>query len=201
MKLKAAILFFILATSVVLPQSDTSIVWLGRIDSTIVTDVRYATNNNFTGQVLYSTDKVYLRKVVAERLSEINKYFRKKYNLRIKIFDGYRPLSVQKKMWKIVPDSRYVANPAKGSRHNRGAAVDITLIDSTGIELNMGTDFDNFTIKAHPNYKLLPDNIKANRNLLRTVMIQFGFSPITTEWWHFDFNGWENFSILDKQIK
>ena len=201
MKLKAAILFFILATSVVLPQSDTSIVSLGRIDSTIVTDVRYATNNNFTGQVLYPTNKVYLRKVVAERLSKINQYFKKKYNLRLKIYDGYRPLSVQKKMWKIVPDDRYVANPAKGSRHNRGAAVDLTLIDSSGTELNMGTDFDNFTIKAHPNYKLLPDSIKANRNLLRTVMMQFGFNPITTEWWHFDFNGWKKFSILDKQIK
>ncbi|GBD89380.1 D-alanyl-D-alanine dipeptidase [bacterium BMS3Abin04] len=201
MNLKEILLFFILITSVVFPQNDTSIVWLGNIDSTIVTDVRYATTNNFTGKVLYSTDKVYLRKVVAERLSEVNKYFKKKYNLRIKIFDGYRPLSVQKKMWEIVPDSRYVANPVKGSRHNRGAAVDITLIDNTGTELNMGTGFDNFTIIAHHNYKLLPDSIKANRNLLRTVMIQFGFSPITTEWWHFDFNGWRKFSILDKQIK
>lgn len=201
MNLREISLFFILFTSVVFPQNDTSIVWLGSIDSTIVTDVRYAATNNFTGEVLYPTDKVYLRKVVAERLSEINKYFKKKYNLRIKIFDGYRPLSVQKKMWEIVPDSRYVANPAKGSRHNRGAAVDITLIDSTGTELNMGTDFDNFTVKAHPGYKLLPDNVKTNRNLLRSVMIQFGFKPITTEWWHFDFNGWRKFSILNKQIK
>jgi len=201
MNLREILLFFILITSIVLPQSDTSIVWLGSIDSTIVTDVRYATVNNFTGKVLYPTGKVYLRKVVAEKLSEINKYLKKKYNLRIKIFDGYRPLSVQKKMWKIIPDNRYVADPAKGSRHNRGAAVDITLIDSTGTELNMGTDFDNFTVKAHPGYKLLPDSVKANRNLLRSVMIQFGFKPITTEWWHFDFNGWRKFSILDKQIK
>ncbi len=182
-------------------QTDTSIVWLGTIDSTIITDVRYATTNNFTGKILYPTDKVYLRKIVAEKLSEAHRYLMKNYNLRIKIFDGYRPLSVQKIMWKIMPDERYVANPAKGSRHNRGAAVDITLIDSLGNELDMGTEYDNFTVKAHPDYKRLPEKVLRNRKLLRDVMIKFGFRPITSEWWHFDFKGWKNFSILDEPIK
>jgi len=198
--LKTLILSFFFH-GIISAQTDTSIVWLGTIDSTIITDVRYATTNNFTGKILYPTDKVYLRKIVAEKLSEAHRYLMKNYNLRIKIFDGYRPLSVQKIMWKIMPDERYVANPAKGSRHNRGAAVDITLIDSLGNELDMGTEYDNFTVKAHPDYKRLPEKVLRNRKLLRDVMIKFGFRPITSEWWHFDFKGWKNFSILDEPIK
>ncbi len=178
-------------------QSDTLIVPLASIDSTIVTDVRYATTNNFTGQVLYSTDKVYIRKIVGKALAEVQSYLLKNFNLRIKIFDGYRPLSVQKKMWKIMPDNRYVADPAKGSRHNRGAAVDLTLIDSIGVQLEMGTEYENFTEKAHYNYQRLPNNIKANRKLLRDTMMKFGFTPITSEWWHFDFKGWKKFSIIE----
>ena len=181
-------------------QSDTLIVSLSSIDSTIETDVRYATTNNFTGQVLYPTDKVHLRKVVGEALSQAHKYLFTNYNLRIKVFDGYRPLSVQKLMWKIMPDDRYVANPATGSRHNRGAAVDLTLIDSTGTELDMGTEYDNFTEKAHYDYQNLSEEVKSNRKLLRETMVKFGFHPIKTEWWHFDFEGWKNFSILDFQI-
>ncbi|MEN8191337.1 MAG: M15 family metallopeptidase [Bacteroidota bacterium] len=181
-------------------QSDTLIVHLFSIDSTIVTDVRYATTNNFTGQVLYPTDKVYIRKIVGEALSKIQGYLLQNFNLRIKIFDGYRPLSVQKKMWEILPDDRYVADPAKGSRHNRGAAVDLTLIDSTGTELDMGTEYDNFTEAAHFDYSELSEDIKANRKLLRNTMMKFNFQPIETEWWHFDYNGWESLSILDFQI-
>jgi D-alanyl-D-alanine dipeptidase len=181
-------------------QSDTSIVPLALIDSTIVQDVRYATTNNFTGKVLYPTSKVYLRKAAAEKLSSANKFLKEKYNYRIKIFDGYRPLSVQKKLWEMVPDERYVADPAKGSRHNRGAAVDITIIDSTGNELEMGTGYDDFTEKAHPFYQNISSAAKHNRNLLREIMISFGFEPFETEWWHFDFKGWENFSIQDFQI-
>ena len=181
-------------------QSDTSIVPLSSIDSTIVTDVKYATANNFTGQVLYPTDKVYIRKIVGEALAKVQAYLLENYNLQIKVFDGYRPLSVQKKMWKIMPDDRYVANPAKGSRHNRGAAVDLTLIDSTGSELEMGTEYDNFTKKAHYDYPNLSEEVKSNRKILLDAMVKFGFSPIESEWWHFDFNGWKKFSILDYQI-
>ena len=181
-------------------QSDTSIVPLSSIDSTIVTDVKYATTNNFTGQILYPTDKVYIRKIVGEALAKVQAYLLENYNLQIKVFDGYRPLSVQKKMWKILPDNRYVANPAKGSRHNRGAAVDLTLIDSTGSELEMGTEYDNFTEKAHYDYPDLSEEVKSNRKILLDAMVKFGFSPIESEWWHFDFNGWKNFSILYYQI-
>ncbi len=182
-------------------QSDTAIVFLGSIDSTIVTDVKYATKDNFTGKILYPTANVYARKIVAENLSKVNSYLLKNYNLRIKIFDCYRPLSVQKKMWAIMPNEDYVANPAKGSRHNRGAAVDVTLIDSLGNELDMGTGFDDFTKKANRNYPDLPEYVVKNRKILDDAMIKFGFEPIRTEWWHFDFHGWSRFSVLDVEIK
>ncbi len=181
-------------------QHDTSIVFIWNIDSTIVMDVRYATENNFTGKVLYPTDKVYIRNIAGKALAEANKYLKENYNLRIKIFDGFRPISVQRIMWEIMPDDRYVADPSKGSRHNRGAAVDVTLIDNSGTELDMGTGYDNFTEVAHFNYSDLSDEVKSNRLLLRETMIKFGFVPIETEWWHFDFGGWEKFNIIDFEM-
>ena len=199
--MKLFLIIYLLAVLAVSAQVDTAIVYLGSIDSTVVMDVKYATTDNFVGKVLYSTNKVYLRKAVAEKLSEANSYLKENYNLSIKIFDGYRPLSVQKQMWEIYPDDRYVANPIKGSRHNRGAAVDITLIDSDGNELEMGTPYDDFTNKAHYAYQNLPKQVLENRKLLREVMDKFGFDPITSEWWHFDFRGWTKFPILDFQIK
>jgi D-alanyl-D-alanine dipeptidase len=123
------------------------------------------------------------------------------HNFRIKVFDAYRPLSVQKQMWEILPDDRYVANPATGSRHNRGAAVDLTIVDSEGNEIDMGTEYDNFTEVAHPDYKNLPKEVLENRELLQKTMMKYGFKPITTEWWHFDFEGWKNYSILDFEIE
>lgn len=171
------------------------------LDSTILLDVRYATENNFTGQKLYETNKVFLIKKVAESLVKAHKYLKEKYNLRLKIYDGYRPLSVQKKMWKIMPDEKYVANPAKGSRHNRGCAVDLTLVDSLGNELDMGTPYDDFTEKAHIDYVNLPDKILRNRKILQEAMTKFGFKPMRTEWWHFDYKDWEKYPILDVEIK
>ncbi|MCX7875025.1 MAG: M15 family metallopeptidase [Melioribacteraceae bacterium] len=189
------ILFF---CTIIYSQNDSLIVSLQSIDSTIIQDVRYATKNNFTGKVLYSSPIVFLRKVVADSLSKANKYFKEKYNYRIKIFDGFRPLHIQKIMWNIIPDERYVANPLKGSRHNRGAAVDITLVDSNGNELDFGTDYDDFTEKASPNYLKFSNKILENRKLLKEVMLKFGFTQLDSEWWHFDFKDWKNFSIPDE---
>ena len=195
-------LYFILFLSLVtFAQSDTSLVLLKNIDSTFVTDVRYATTNNFTGKILYKSNKVFLRKVVADSLKKTNDYFKKHYNCAIKIFDGYRPLSVQKYMWQILPDNRYVADPSKGSRHNRGAAVDITLIDSLGNQLDMGTKFDDFTVKAHIDHKNLTEEALCNRKILFNGMKKFGFTPISSEWWHFDFKSWKKFSILNILIE
>lgn len=193
-------LFLLLLSSLVFAQEDTVIVSLKSIDSTIVQDVRYATANNFTKQVLYPTAKVFLRKIAAEHLAQANEFLKKHHNVSIKIFDGFRPLFVQKIMWQILPDDRYVADPAKGSRHNRGAAVDITLIDAEGNELDMGTPYDDFTERASFASKDVSENAYINRKLLRETMIQFGFLPLETEWWHFDFKDWKQFGILDTGI-
>lgn len=189
-----------LLNSISFAQSDTSIVFIGDIDSTIATDVRYATENNFTGKKLYPTAKVFLRKVAADSLKKANEYLSKNFRYRLKIFDGYRPLSVQKFMWSVYPDDNYVANPKFGSRHNRGAAVDLTIIDENGNELDMGTEYDNFTEKAHSDYANLSDEILNNRKLLSDTMMKFGFLPLKTEWWHYDFKDWKNFSLLDIPI-
>jgi D-alanyl-D-alanine dipeptidase len=198
--LKKIVYYLTLISSLSFAQHDSSIVFLGDIDSTIVTEVRYATTNNFTGKVLYPTDKVYIRKIVGEALSGAHNYLLENYNLRIKIFDAFRPLSVQKQMWAIYPDPNYVADPSKGSRHNRGAAVDITIIDSSGAEINMGTEYDNFTEKAHYDYEDLPEPVKDNRKLLHDIMVKFGFIPLETEWWHFDYKDWRNYSIIDYKL-
>jgi len=197
MKTLFFLLFAFLLTGILNAQSDSDFVILQDVDSLIVPDVRYATVNNFTHQVLYPNSVIYLRKVVADSLSRANAFLMKHFHLRIKIFDGFRPLKIQKKMWKLLPDERYVANPSKGSRHNRGAAVDITLIDIFGRELQMGTDFDDFTVKAHYDYPELNIETKLNRKLLRETMQRFGFNPLSTEWWHFDFKNWQKFSILN----
>jgi len=194
-----ALSFLFLVDSLYAQRS--KLVNIQELDSTILIDVRYATKNNFTGQKLYETDKVYLIKEAAQDLVKANKYLKEKYNLRLKIYDGYRPLSVQKKMWAIMPDDRYVANPAKGSRHNRGCAVDLTLVDSLGNELDMGTHYDDFTEKSHIDYKNLPPEVLRNRRILQEAMTKFNFTPMRTEWWHFDYKGWEKYPILDIPIK
>lgn len=187
--------------SVEFQSNDTTLVLLSEVDSSILLDVKYATTDNFTGQILYPVAKVYLRNIVAQRLAAVQQYLSQR-GYSLKVFDGYRPLSVQKKMWAVVPDERYVADPRKGSRHNRGAAVDVTLVHrADGSELDMGTPYDDFTDKAHTDYHSLPDQVLKNRALLADVMQQFGFLPFKTEWWHFDFKGWEQFPILDIPIE
>lgn len=193
--IKKIFLILFIALSFSNAQNDSAIVSLKSIDSTIIQDIHYATTNNFTGKVLYPSAIIFLRKVVADSLSKANKYFIDNYNYKIKIYDGFRPLHIQKLMWQIMPDERYVANPAKGSRHNRGAAVDITLVDANGNELDFGTPFDDFTEKASPNYLDFPKNILENRKLLKDVMSKFGFIQLDSEWWHFDFKDWKKFSI------
>lgn len=109
------------------------------------------------------------------------------------IMNGYRPLSVQQIMWDEIQDERYVSNPAKNKGcHTRGTAVDLTLVDSHGNELEMPTEFDDFTEKAHSNYPVISETIFKNRALLAEIMRKHHFQPTTTEWWHFDFEGWHN---------
>jgi D-alanyl-D-alanine dipeptidase len=159
-------------------------------------DIRYATTNNFTGQRLYPVAKCYLRREPAENLKLVQEELRG-MGYALKIFDGYRPLSVQKKMWAIYPHEGFVANPAKGSRHNRGAAVDLTLIKLDGTAVEMPTPFDDFTEKAHRGYQNLPAEAIKNRDLLESVMQRHKFRGLDTEWWHFDFRNARQYEILD----
>ena len=159
-------------------------------------DLRYATADNFTHQVLYPRAKCFLRKAVADRLDRVQVEL-EQIGRGLKVFDCYRPLSVQKKMWELVPDERYVADPAKGSRHNRGAAVDLTLVTADGSEVAMPTPFDDFSERAHRNFVGLPAAVIQNRWLLEQAMTRGGFVGLPTEWWHFDARGWESYDVLD----
>jgi D-alanyl-D-alanine dipeptidase len=183
----------------VAPQSPSDIVDLRSVDSTFVLDIRYATSNNFTKQVLYPIARAKLRRAAAESLAAVQREL-KPLGLRLKIYDGYRPLSIQWKLWHVVPNPDYVADPRKGSRHNRGAAVDLTIIDSLGRELEMPTPYDDFTEKAWQGYDSLPVNVIRNREFLKQIMSRHGFIPLKSEWWHFDFQGWERYDIMDEPL-
>ncbi|GEO08522.1 hypothetical protein SAE01_10180 [Segetibacter aerophilus] len=166
--------------------------------SQLVIDLKYATKNNFTGRVLYTEATAYARLPVAILLKKINEQLNKA-GLGLKVYDAYRPYQVTKKMWKVVHDERYTANPTKGSGHNRGAAVDVTLVKiSTGEELAMPTAFDDFSEKAHHGYNNLSKEVLDNRALLKTTMEKFGFVSLSTEWWHYSLpNAADRFELLD----
>jgi len=155
------------------------------IDNTIVQDLRYATSNNFTKTKIYSADVCVLRFGSAIKLKNANSYL-KKLGFRIKVYDAYRPKSAQVKLWSLVPDERYVANPNKGgSDHSKGCAVDVTLVDKNNKELKMPTGFDDFTGKAGRASKGWTLEEIENVNLLTAAMKKSGFIPINSEWWHF----------------
>ncbi len=150
-------------------------------------EIRYATPNNFIGETLYDCAKCLLRPEVAEALLKANQYFCEK-GFRIKIYDCYRPLDVQKKMWAKVPRPTYVGNPyGNGSVHNKGAAVDLTLETLEGCYVEMGSDYDHFGRAAHIDNYNFSKEILTNRKLLFDGMRKFGFNTIRTEWWHFSF--------------
>lgn len=169
---------------------------IARLDPTIVLDIRYATKNNFTGKAVYPVARCLLRDDIAERLIRVHHALRAK-GLGLRIYDCYRPLSVQKKFWAILPDERYVADPSKGSRHNRGAAVDVGLVDAAGNALAMPSEYDDFSEKAHRAYSAAPEAALKNRVILEEAMKHEGFIPFPTEWWHFDGPGWEAYPVSD----
>lgn len=173
-----------------------NLVDLLELDPTFVLDIRYATPRNFTGEILYPVARCLLRPDVAERLVRVHERLAHE-GLRLRIFDCYRPLSIQRRLWALVPDERYVADPAKGSRHNRGAAVDLTLADSSGAALPMPTEYDDFTPQAHRDYGGGDPLRLANRERLERAMAAEGFEGLPTEWWHFDAAGWKDHAILD----
>lgn len=153
-----------------------------------VFDMKYATVDNFLKEKVYPCDECFLRVKTVKALLKANKSFLTK-GFRIKLYDCYRPRAIQKKMWKIVPDANFVANPKKGSIHNRGGAVDISLVDSLGVEVNMGTKFDFFGEEASHKYQNLSEEILANRKFLKEIMLQHNFKSFDSEWWHYNLNG------------
>ncbi|MBE2279914.1 MAG: M15 family metallopeptidase [Ignavibacteriaceae bacterium] len=160
-------------------------------------DVKYATDDNVTGAVLYNTPGIFLRLPAAIALTQVQEELLKS-GLELKIYDAYRPYAITKKIWEFVLDENYAASPQTGSRHNRGCAVDLTIIvSSTGEELNMPTLFDDFSEMAHHGYNRLPVETRVNRSLLKNVMERFGFVALKTEWWHYDFKDWRDFPLMD----
>lgn len=169
----------------------------------IIYDLRYAGINNFMRRLMYpqNTTTTFMRLPAATALLKVQQELNHK-GLGLKIFDAYRPYSVTVKFWELVKDERYVANPSKGSGHNRGIAVDLTIVNlKTGMELNMGTGFDNFTDTAHHTFTQLSGEILENRKLLKSTLVKYGFRAYTEEWWHYSLPDAAKFEILDIDFK
>ena len=186
------LLVFLSATALLHAQqdtviSDTTFVNLKDYSTDFVYDMKYATEDNFLKAKVYDCAECFLRLKTVKALVKANKKFIRK-GYRIQLFDCYRPLDIQKRMWQIVSNPEYVADPAKGSIHNRGGAVDITLVDSNGIALDMGTPFDFFGPEAGHYFENLSDEVKQNRILLKRIMQKSGFIPFNSEWWHYNLN-------------
>lgn len=163
----------------------------------IALQIGYATTHNFTSKKIYTMARAYARKPVAEALKKIQADL-KKQGLELKIFDGYRPYSATVMFYETYHDTTYVASPYKGSRHNRGCALDLTLIDSkTGKELQMPTEWDSFKKEAWPTTPVADPVIRKNRKTLIDAMEKHGFKVNASEWWHFDFVGWQKYAVMD----
>ncbi len=163
-------------------------------------ELKYATEDNFTGRRLYPVEVCLLRKETAKKLAAANAEFMAD-GYRLKIWDAYRPLSVQEALWEEKPDPVYVADPETGSNHNRGAAVDVTLVDEEGRELEMPTGFDVFTAEASRSYPDIPREARDNMEYLTEVMINNGFTPIESEWWHFNDADVAEYAIIDLDLE
>jgi zinc D-Ala-D-Ala dipeptidase len=163
----------------------------------IVLDIRYATKNNFMQQVMYKQAKAFARKPVVAQLKKIQAILNKQ-GYGLKIFDAYRPYAITVAFYQKASDKNFVANPAKGSKHNRGCAVDLTIIDlKTGKDVPMPTPYDSFAPEAAAHYENLPAQIIQNRDFLIATMQANGFKVIYNEWWHFDFIGWQDYELMD----
>lgn len=162
----------------------------------ILVELKYATDDNFTGKVVYDFKTCFLIKEAALNLSNIQAELENN-GLGLKVWDGYRPSVAQWKFWELVPDERYVGDPRKGGVHTRGTAVDLTLVTKDGEELEMPSKYDDFSEKSHKNYMLASKIAIKNRLTLQKIMEKHGFMSVDTEWWHFDLKGWEKFPPLD----
>lgn len=178
---------------------EADLVELVRLDPTIALDVRYATPRNFVGRAVYAQPRAFLQRPAAEALVRVHRGLAAR-GLGLVVFDGYRPWSVTKLFWDLVPldKKQFVANPEKGSKHNRGCAVDLSLVDrATGAALPMPSDFDELSERAHVAWKGGEALVRANRDVLRAAMEAEGFTVYSAEWWHYDFKDWREYPVLD----
>ena len=176
---------------------DMELVDLEKHIDNILLDIRYATEDNFTGEVIYAEPKAFLRRPVADALKRVQDSLAH-YGLGLLVYDAYRPYAATVRFFEVYPNPDFVADPRYGSRHNRGCAVDVTLVElATGKQIPMPTDFDEFTERAHPEYMDFPEEVIANRTFLFEMMAYYGFTHYPTEWWHFDYDGWEDFPLMD----
>ncbi len=169
------------------------------LDPTIRLDIRYAGSNNFVGQPVYKEARAFLQRPAAEGLVAAHRELAR-HGYGLLIHDGYRPWAVTKLFWEVTPPAlrEFVADPATGSKHNRGAAVDLSMYDlATGTPVQMPSDYDEFTRRAYPDYPGGAPDARGRRDLLRSVMERHGFTVEANEWWHFNYNGWREYPILD----
>lgn len=181
------------------PDAARQLVELIKVVPQVRLDVRYASKNNFMGQVLYPHARIFVRPEVGEALKRVQRRVNG-HGFELLVLDGYRPWRVTKMMWdKTPPEKRdFVADPAKGSRHNRGGAVDLTLWDKKrGKPAEMPSSYDDFSPRAAFNYAGGTPQARANRDFLRGCMEAEGFQVYPEEWWHFDYKGWKDFPLLD----
>ena len=202
--MRSLLLAFLLMTGpiVLQAQGEEELVNVRDLIPDIVFDLRYAGPGNFFQTKLYTTNECYLALPVVRRLAIVQDSLRT-LGLGIKIFDGYRPRAVQFLLWDILPDPTYVANPVSGSSHNRGGAVDLSLVYlETGGELAMPTVFDHFGPEAGHDYMNLPSDVIANRQLLKDMMEQVGgLTSYVAEWWHYSYQPAGSYPLLDFQMK
>jgi D-alanyl-D-alanine dipeptidase len=180
-------------------KREADLVELIKLDDTIKLDIRYARTDNFVGKIVYPEARAFLQRPAAEAVVKVHKEL-KKNGLGLVVFDGYRPWRITKLFWEVTPEDKrkFVANPEKGSKHNRGCAVDLSIYDlKTRKLLDMPSDFDEFTERASPDYKGGTAQQTKNRDLLRKMMEAEGFTVNANEWWHFDYKDWEKYAIYD----
>lgn len=181
------------------PFRQPELVELTKLDPTIRLDIRYATKNNFLGRKVYKQARAFLQRPAAEALMRVNQRLRKE-GYGLVVFDGYRPWAVTKTFWDATPEDKkiFVADPSKGSRHNRGCAVDLSMFDlKTGQLVKMPGEYDEMTERSHINYACASDEAKRLRELLRGAMEAEGFAVYEPEWWHYDYKDWKEYPILN----
>jgi D-alanyl-D-alanine dipeptidase len=181
------------------PFRPPDLVELVKLDSTIRLDIRYATKNNFLGRKVYKEARAFLQRPAAEALMRVNSALRAQ-GYGLSVFDGYRPWHVTKVFWDATPADKkeFVADPGKGSRHNRGSAVDLTLYDlKSGQQVRMPSEYDEMTERSYINYQCASAEARRLRDLLRAAMEAEGFSVYESEWWHYDYKDWKEYPILN----